>query len=76
MGVSRETARIQTDGQIAAYLCGAEDSTLSSTWYDGSLWLSVHKHQYAFKSGSKAEESQQAKVPYFKVAVRSMWGVR
>lgn len=37
MGVSGEMERIQADGQIAAYLCGAEDSALSSTWYDGSL---------------------------------------
>lgn len=58
MGVSRETERIQADGQIAAYLCGAEDLAPSSTWYDRSLYLPVHKHQYAFKSGRPEKDNK------------------
>lgn len=50
MGVSGETKRIQADGQIAVYLCGAEGSAPSSSWYDGSIKHPMHKHQYVFDS--------------------------
>lgn len=49
MGVSRETQRIQADGQIAAYLCGAEGPAPSSAPYDESLQLSMHKPQNVFQ---------------------------
>lgn len=71
MGVSWEMERIQADGQIATYLCGAEDSAPSSTWYDGSLWPWCINTNMLLNLDCKAEESRQAKVPYFRGAVRS-----
>lgn len=74
MEVSGETERIQADGQIVAYLCGAEGSTpRPHGMMDHYSSLCINTNMLLNLVG-RAEESQQAKMPYFKVAVRSMGG--
>lgn len=75
MGVTRETQRIQTDGQIAAYLCAADNSALfpphgmmdhySSLCINTNMLLNL-------ATKPKKKLSKEVKVPFFKATVRSM----